>query len=315
LLRSTLAIKSMDLFQLETFLAVAREGGFSRAAKKLFRTQPAVSQTVRKLEAELGEALFDRSSHEGVLTDAGQVLQGYAEQLLNLRGETRTALAELRQMHQGKLSIAANEFTCLYLLPVLDEFRRLYPAIKITVQRALASRIPTEVLSHNTELAVLSFRPEDPALRSVVVYRDVLAFVVPPHHPLASARRVSIRQLGAEYFVAHNVPSPYRRKVLETFQNRRMPLHMPVELPTIEAIKKFVGAGNGVALIPRICVESELRRGELVSIPAPELNFERKLRLVYRKHSSLSHAARAFLKVCQSYAERHGGRYFYHQER
>ncbi|MBZ5705493.1 MAG: LysR family transcriptional regulator [Acidobacteriia bacterium] len=305
----------MDLFQLETFLAVAREGGFSRAAKKLFRTQPAISQTVRKLEADLGEVLFDRSSHEGVLTDAGQVLLTYAEQLLNMRGEARTALEELRQMHQGKLSVAANEYTCLYLLPVLDEFRRLYPMVKITVHRALASRIPAEVLSHNTELAVLSFRPEDPALRSVVVYRDALAFVVPPHHPLASTQRISIRRLGAEYFVAHNVPSPYRRKVLETFQRRRVPLHMPVELPTTEAIKKFVSAGNGVALIPRICVESEIRRGELVEIQVPELTFERRLRLVYRAHSSLSHAARAFLKVCQSHAERHRERYLYHVER
>jgi DNA-binding transcriptional LysR family regulator len=305
----------MDLFQLETFLAVAQEGGFSRAAKKLFRTQPAISQTVRKLEADLGEVLFDRSSREGALTDAGQLLLTYAEQLLNMRGEARTALAELRLMHQGKLSIAANEYTCLYLLPVLDEFRRLYPRVKITVQRALASRIPAEVLNHNTELAVLSFRPEDPALRSVVVYRDVLAFVVPPNHPLASTWRVSIRHLGGEYFVAHNVPSPYRQKVLGTFQSRRVPLHMPVELPTIEAIKRFVGAGNGVALIPRICVESELRRGELVSIQVPELSFERKLRLVHRKHGSLSHAARAFLKVCQSNAERRGERYLYSVER
>ncbi|HVP55179.1 MAG TPA: LysR family transcriptional regulator [Candidatus Eisenbacteria bacterium] len=305
----------MDLFQLETFLAVSREGGFSRAAKKLFRTQPAVSQTVRKLEAELGETLFDRSSREGTLTDAGQVLLAYAEHLLNLRGEARIALEELRQMHQGKLSIAANEYTCLYLLPLLDQYRRLYPAVKITVQRALASRIPAEVLSHNAELAVLSFRPQDQALRSVVVYRDALAFVVPPHHPLASARRISIRQLAAEYFVAHNVPSPYRRRVLETFQRRRVPLHMPVELPTIEAIKKFVGAGNGVALIPRLCVESELRRGELVHIQVPELNFERRLRLVYRAHGSLSHAARAFLKVCHSRAERHGESQLYHLER
>src|SRR5512142_2226168 len=122
----------MDLFQVETFLTVAREGSFSRAAKKLFRTQPAVSQTIRKLEQELGEALFDRSSREGMLTDAGRVLQAYAEKLLNLRGEALTALGELRQLHRGHLIIAANEFTCLYLLPVLHEFRRVYPMIRVT---------------------------------------------------------------------------------------------------------------------------------------------------------------------------------------
>src|SRR5512146_940489 len=127
----------MDLFQIETFLAVAREGSFSRAAKKLFRTQPAISQTVRKLEEEVGEPLFDRSSREGILTDAGQVLRAYAERLLNLRNDAQDALVELRSLHQGKLVIAANEFTALYLLPVLANFRRLHPMIKITVQRSL----------------------------------------------------------------------------------------------------------------------------------------------------------------------------------
>jgi DNA-binding transcriptional LysR family regulator len=305
----------VELFQLETFLAVAREGSFSRAAKKLYRTQPAVSQTIHNLEEELGEKLFDRSSREGILTDAGVVLRDYAERMLNLRGEAVEALGELREVQAGKLSIAANEFTCLYLLPVLNDFRRLCPLIKITVQRALASRIPGELMNHNAELAVLSFRPQDPALRSVVVYRDELAFVVPPRHPLAAARRVTIRQLGAEYFVAHNVPSPYRQKVLETFQRRKVPLHMPVELPTIDAIKKFVGAGNGVALIPRICVEGELARGELVAVPVPELHFERKLRLVHRRHAPLSHAARAFLNMAASFAKAHPERYLFAVER
>src|SRR6202158_790977 len=112
----------MDLAQLEVFLAVAREGGFSRAADKLYRTQSAVSQSVRKLETEIGESLFDRSSREGLLTDAGRVLQEYAERLLNLRDDATGALEELRQLPRGKLTIAANEFTALYLLPILAEF-------------------------------------------------------------------------------------------------------------------------------------------------------------------------------------------------
>jgi DNA-binding transcriptional LysR family regulator len=305
----------MDLFQIETFLAVAREGSFSRAAKKLFRTQPAISQTVRKLEQELGESLFDRSSREGILTDAGQVLQDYAQKLLNMRGEALTALGELRQMHRGKLSISANEFTCLYLLPIVDEFRRLHPGIKVAVQRSLASRIANELLSHSAELGVLTFRPDDALLRSIVVYRDELTFVVPPRHPLASAREVTIRQLGAEAFIAHNVPSPYRAKVLETFARKKVSLNMDVELPTIEAIKKFVAAGNGVALLPGICVESEVARGELIRIPVRELRFERKLRLVYRKNSTLSHAARAFLTVAESFTRHRTKRYLFQPER
>lgn len=305
----------MDLFQLEVFLTVAREGSFSRAADKLFRTQPAVSQAIRKLEREVGESLFDRSSRDGALTDAGQMLREYAQKLLNLRSEARVALKELREMHKGKLAIAANEFTCLYLLPALAEFRRLYPMIKVTVLRALASRIPADVLKHGAELGVISFDPEEPQLKSIVVYRDELTFVVNPRHPLASAKQVSIRQLGAESFVAHNVQSPYRAKVVQAFKRYKTPLNMDVELPTIEAIKRFVSRGSGVALVPGICVEAEVASGELVSVPVRELRIERKLRIVYRKKATLSHAGRAFLKVAESMASEQKGRFLFQHDR
>ena len=299
----------MDLAQLEVFLAVAREGRFSRAAEKLFRTQSAVSQTIHKLEDELGEPLLDRSSRDGRLTDAGRVLQEYAERLLNLRNDAQEALVELRELHKGKLGVAANEFTALYLLPVLGEFRRLHPMIKIVVQRALGSHIPDDVLRHNSELGVLTYDPQEPQLCSTVVYLDELIFVVPPSHPLARAQQVSIRQLGAESFVAHIVSSPYREKVIQAFKRHKTPLHMDIELPTLQAIKRFVAMGNGVALLPEISVENELARGELVRIPVRELRLHRKLRLVYRKSASLSHAARAFLKVAETIALERKGRY------
>jgi DNA-binding transcriptional LysR family regulator len=304
----------MDLAQLEVFLTVAREGRFSRAAEKLFRTQSAVSQTIHKLEQELGEPLLDRSSRDGLLTDAGRVLQEYAERLLNLRNDAQEALVELRELHKGKLAIAANEFTALYLLPVLGEFRRLHPMIKIVVQRALGSHIPDDVLRHNSELGVLTYDPQEPQLCSTVVYLDELIFVVPPSHPLARAQQVSIRQLGAESFVAHIVSSPYREKVIQAFKRHKTPLHMDIELPTLQAIKRFVAMGNGVALLPEISVENELARGELVRIAVRELRLHRKLRLVYRKSASLSHAARAFLKVAETIALERKGRYRFQRE-
>jgi DNA-binding transcriptional LysR family regulator len=304
----------MDLAQLEVLLTVAREGRFSRAAEKLHRTQSAVSQSIRKLEQEVGEPLFDRSSREGLLTDAGQVLQEYAARLLNLRADAQEALVELKELHKGKLVISANEFTALYLLPVLGEFRRLHPMVKITVNRSLGSHIPDDVLRHNSELGVLTYDPQDTHLRSTVVYLDELIFVVPPNHPLANQPQVSIRQLGAESFVAHNVPSPYRDKVIEAFKRHKTPLHMNVELPTLQAIKRFVVMGNGVALVPEISVENELARGELVRIPVRELRLHRKLRLIHRKAASLSHAARAFLKVAETFARERKGRYRFEGE-
>jgi DNA-binding transcriptional LysR family regulator len=305
----------VELSQLEVFLAVARERRFSRAADKLFRTQSAVSQTIRKLEDELGEALFDRSSRAGVLTDAGKVLYEYAEKLINLRGEAAESLSELRELQKGKLVIAANEFTVLYLLPVLAEFRRVHSMIKITVERALGSHIPDDVLGHAAEFGVLSYEPQEENLHSVVVYLDELVFVVPPRHPLATAGQVSIRQMGAESFVAHIVSSPYREKVIQLFKTHKTPLHMDLELPTLQAIKQFVAMGNGVALVPEISVETEIARGELVRIPVKELQLKRKLRLIYRKGANLSHAGRAFLKVAEAVATERKGHYRFQREK
>jgi DNA-binding transcriptional LysR family regulator len=304
----------MDLSQLEVFLAVARERRFSRAADKLFRTQSAVSQTIRKLEDELGEALFDRSSRDGVLTDAGKVLYEYAEKLINLRSEATESLSDLRELQAGKLVIAANELTVLYLLPLLAEFRRLHSMIKITVDRALGSRIPDDILQHSVEFGILSYDPQEPNLHSIVVYHDELVFVVPPTHPLASAKQVSIRQLGAESFVAHIVNSPYREKVIQTFKTHKTPLHMGLELPTLQAMKQYVAMGNGVAFLPAISVENELARGELVRIPVRELQLHRRLRLIYRKGANLSHAAKAFLKVAEKIARERKGQYRFQRE-
>jgi len=300
---------------METFLAVAEERSFSRAASRLHRTQPAVSQAIAKLESELGEVLFDRTSRDGTLTDAGEVLREYAARLLNLRSEAASALNDLRSLHRGRLNLAANEYTCLYLLPLLDEFRRQNPLIKLAVQRTLASRISDEVLVHSVEFGVLSFRPDDSQLKSVIVYRDELAFVVNPRHPLAGHERVSIRQLGAQNFIAHNIPSPQRQKVIQAFNRHKTPLNMGVELPSLEAIKRFVEMGNGVALVPRLTVDPELRSGALIRIEVPELQTERKLRLVYRKQANLSHAALAFLKVVEAYASAHGDPYSFLAER
>ena len=307
----------MDLFQLETFLAVAEERSFSRAAARLHRTQPAVSQVIAKLETELGEVLLERSSRDGTLTDAGEVLREYAQKLLNLRTEAAGALTELRALHRGRLNLAANEYTCLYLLPLLDEYRRQNPNIKVAVQRALASRIPDEVLLHSVEIGVLSFRPDDPQVQSVVVFRDELNLIMSPRHPLASTRsgEVSLRQLGAQNFIAHNIPSPQRQKVIQAFRRHKTPLNMGVELPSLEAIKRFVEAGNGVALVPGLTVQKEIAAGSLVRLRIKELQIERKLRLVYRRQASLSHAALAFLRVVEAYAAAHGDPYSYEPER
>jgi DNA-binding transcriptional LysR family regulator len=287
----------MELYSLQVFLTVATEKSFSRAAERLRRTQPAVSLALQRLEQELGERLIDRSGKELILTDAGRTVLDYARRFQSLQQELENSLAELRDNSAGRLMIGANESTAIYLLRHIEYYRELYPKIKVQVRRSLSSKLPNELIDGNLELGVISYDPADERLKSKVIYTDALAFVVSPHHRLANRKVVSIQELGSENFIAHNVVSPYREVVLREFQAHRVPLRMDVEMPTIETIRKLVQNNQGVAFLPRMCVEQEIEQGVLKEVRVKEMHVERKIRLIYPTRRALSHAARAFLEV------------------
>lgn len=293
----------MDINQLEVLVTVAKERSFSRAAEALNRTQPAISQAIRRLEKEIGETLFDRSSKDGTLTFAGEVLLDHARQMLNLRHSAHVALREMRSLHRGKVTISANEHTVFYLLPIIQEFQKRHPRIKIEVQRGVASRIPKQITGREVELGVISFTPNDDSLHSLSVFTDELVLVVAPSHRLATKTSVSIKDLGGESFIAHNAVSPYRQKVIETFEKFKTTLNIEVELPSLEAIKRLVERDVGVALVPRLTAQSEIASGQLKALYVKEMKFERKLNIVCRKNSVLSHAAEAFLKIAKEFVK------------
>src|ERR1051325_182157 len=240
------------LHGLHVFLTVASEKSFSRAAAKLLRTQPAISLAVQRLEQELGEKLIDRSGKDLLLTDAGRTVIEYARRFQSLQQEMDNSIAELRDNSAGRLTIGANESTALYLLQHIEKYRQLYPKVKVQIRRSLSSRIPNELLDGNLELGMISYDPGDERLKSKVIYTDWLSFVVAPNHHLAHRKTVSIADLGEESFIAHNVASPYRDVVIREFQSRKAPLHMDVEMPTIETIRKLVQSNVGVAFLPRM---------------------------------------------------------------
>src|SRR6266702_4746945 len=251
----------MDLFELNVFLTVARERSFSRAAQKLFRTQPAVSITIRKLEDEVGEPLFARGARSCQLTDAGQLLVGYAERILNLRDEIRRAVDDLRTGGRGELSLGVNESSIHALLPVLARYRKLFPDVHLAVRRTFSRDIPTELLNYRLDLGVASFVPHEPQLASVKICRDELALVVSPKHRLAKRGRADLSELCPESF------------------------------------KRFVQMDIGVAIVPRMCVRWEIEQGLLVEVKVRQLRMPRDLYLLYRRREPLSHSAQAMFDL------------------
>ena len=200
----------MDLSELKVFLTVATERSFSRAAAKLHRTQPAVSQAVKRLEDELGERLFDRSSKGGRLTEAGTILLDYARQLTRLKDEAESAVRELQDLRRGRVLVGANEAAVHVLLPVIEQFRQAHPQAQVEVSRTPARQIAGEVLNRSLDFGVLTFPPRDRGLDSVPLGEDDLVMLVRPDHPLAKRRQITMEEFGRETVIAHNDPSPAR---------------------------------------------------------------------------------------------------------
>ena len=290
----------MDLGELRVFLTVAKEGSFSRAAERLYRTQPAVSLTIRKLENSLGQPLFVRGARPVRLTDAGALLKDYAERLLNLREEVKKRLAELEGLNRGELSLGVNESSIHALLPALAKFRERHPGVQIRVHRMFSRDIPHEVLNYRLDLGAVSYVPREPQLQATEILKDELTLVVPPKHPLAKKKEVDVAELGNEDFVAHIVESPFRRHVIELFARHRSALNMPMEMPTIESIKRFVQMGMGVAIVPRMCVQWEIEHGWMKEVKVRQLNIPRHVYLVSRRGASLPHAAAELMRILRA---------------
>jgi DNA-binding transcriptional LysR family regulator len=288
----------MELRQLEAFLAVAQEHGFGRAATKLGLTQPAISIAIRKLEQELGAPLFDRFRRDARLTDAGQILLDHAQRILNLRDEAARAIEELRQLHRGKLTIGANESTNLYLLPkMILAFRERYPDIKVEVFRSSSVQLPGEIKERNLDFGIISFDPEDDELESFPLFHDELVLILPPHHRLARKRKIPFEELAKEIFVAHNVKSPSRDYVINSFRKHGITLNIGIELSSLETIKEFVEMKLGIAIVPKLSVEKELLQKKLVSVTVEGFEYHRTLNVIYLRNKEYSHAARSFIDV------------------
>src|SRR3984885_13400792 len=290
----------MDLSQLHVFLTVAKEQSFSRAAEKLFRTQPAVSIVIRKLEESVGQPLLVRGARQVKLTDAGELLRDYAERLLNLRDEIQKGMEDLGNLGRGELRLGVNESSIHALLPTLARYRKLYPGVKLIMHRTLSRDIPQEVLNYRLDLGTVSYIPQDAKLEAVEILQDELTFVVPPKHKLAHRSSVDIKELGEETFIAHNVDSPYRSRVIQLFEKHHTPLNRDIEMPTIESIKRFVQMGMGVAIVPRMCVQWELDHGWMKEVKVRQMSMPRHVYIVSRRGARLPHAAAELMRILKT---------------
>lgn len=294
----------MDLDQLHTFLEIVRLKSFSKAAQTCFRTQPAISAQVRQLEQELNASLFDRLGTRIELTEAGKIFREYAEQILELRRRAQESINELERTPRGELVIAANEATCIYVLPdVFAEYKRQFPNVELHVDRSYGARVVQAVLENQADFGFAQLPISEKKLQVARIYADEIQLIVPGGHPFAEKAAVMPRDLIGEPLLLPRAGTTRARlnAWLELVEDE---IRVSMELDSTEMTKRFVMAGLGLGFLASSTCREEVAAGKLAAVSLGPEPMIRQLGLIYRKDKALSKAALGFIQVTLRHARR-----------
>lgn len=287
----------MDFDQLHTFLEIVRLKSFSKAAQTCYRTQPAISAQVRQLEQELRTELFERFGSRISLTTAGRIFADYAEQMLDLRRRAQDAIAELETNPRGELVIAANEATCIYILPkVFSEYCRQFPGVQLQVVRSYGSHVMEAVLDNSADFGLTQLPVDEKRLQVVNIYRDEIRVIIPAGHSLEGRGSVSARDV-VEFPLLLPKQGKTRTRLNEWLEPVEDDVHVTMELDSTEMMKRFVAAGLGISFVAASNCREEIASGTLRALAIAPEPLVRRLGLIYRKDKALSKAALGFIQV------------------
>ena len=289
------AVPLMNSHQLNVFLAAARQGSFSRAAEALYLTQSAVSQHIDAVEREHGVRLFERLPRRVVLTDAGRALLPYAERVSALLDEAVAALDEVRGVLRGHLHLGASPTPATYVLPeVLGAFARRYPGVEVSLAVDPSTRVAERVAAGECALGIVGSRVDDHRVSAALLLDDRLVLIAPPTFA-PSGPAVTAAELQGQRYIAREPGSLTRDFVDSRLRTLGIAAAPAMELGHIEAIKRAVAAGLGVAFLSARAVSDEVSSGRLSAWPVAGLDLAQPWYTVVRRDSRPSPAAAAFL--------------------
>ena len=287
----------MDSLALKAFMAVAKQGSFSRAADDLFLTQPAVSKRIVKLENQLKTQLFDRIGRNVYLTVAGQHLLPKAKAILEAMANTADELTNLSGRVGGQLRIATSHHISLHRLPApLRKFIALYPHVELDIQFAESEVIYEGLLHGRWQLGIITLNPEPHAqLQQQAIWQDKMKFVAAPDHPLNQQRAVKLSQLSSFPALLSKTSTFTRSIVEQDFAAQNLALNVAMSTNNLDTIRMMVSIGMGWSILPQTLINSQIKVIDTISTP-----ITRQLGCVWHRQRSLSNAAEAFIKLLQN---------------
>lgn len=288
----------MDLIQLRTFYEAANCGSLTGASETLCTSQPAISRQITTLEKELGLSLFSRHSRGVRLTEAGRCLFEYVEKSLKLLENAQRALAELRDLESGMITIGASTTIGNYLLPAwLARFSRLYPKINVSLQVENSNKVILSVLEGKLDIGLIAGPVNSPELCQEYLLDDDVILLVGPEHSWLNDRPIFPAALQDEVLILRETGSATRQAIEVHLEKEKIRPSKTIVLGNTEAIKRAVMAGMGVAFLSKSTVPIELEHELIYEIKDDNLSFKRPLFAVYPKGARLSPALLAFLST------------------
>lgn len=288
----------MELAQIEAFISAADCGSFSRAAEILNVAQPSLSNRIQSLEREVGQPLFERLGRGVKLTDAGRAFLPYAERVMRTLQEGVRMLQGTREGSAGKLIIGSAPAVGTYVLPrLLKVFCDNHPGVEVMVRTGHSDEVLDMVLADDVQVGF--GRPINHAeVRTEVLYRDDLVLVVGADHRYAKRGEVSVEDLADEALILFDRDSGYYGMILNLFRDTGVVPLQQMQLDSIEATKKMVEANLGIALLPEVSVDREIKLGTLRKVHIRSAgHVEREIAVMYRRSKPQSGPMSAFLSL------------------
>lgn len=286
----------MDFGQVEAFAQVAHHQSFSRAAEALQLTQPSITARIQALERELGEELFERGGRGVRLTDAGHVFLPYVERLLQTLQESRQAVEEVRNTQLGSLRLGSALTVSTYVLPViLHDFCQAHPGVDVVIRTGRSEQVLNMLLSDDVQAGLVRSLAH-PEVETIDLYEDEIVLVADPGHRFANNNKPTVAEAASEPIVLFDRGSSYYGLINNFFRQAGVIPNVAMELDSLEATKRMVEQGLGIALVPHVTVERELQGKTLVQIQLADAEpIKRPISLIYRRTRKRSRTVQAFI--------------------
>jgi DNA-binding transcriptional LysR family regulator len=296
---------TLNINQLETLITLSKTMSFRKTGEMLNLTQPAVSAQIKSLEEEYRSLLIDRSQPVA-LTDSGKVFLEHALKIVGIVEELKQRLADLEHTPQGHIILGTTTSIAIQILPrVLSYFQDQFPLIQTTIHSMPSSQIMKNVENGQIDIGIAYLFDKNPALETSVLYYDTFELVVSPHHPLADVNRTTVEQLSRLPFIMLSPDTAGRQFAEQIFKEHQIRPHIIMELSSSEEVKRMVELNLGAAIISKMSIANELKRGALRTIKIKELEISHPIGLVYKAGRYLSSAMQQFLSDLKGMPESH----------